>query len=203
MNERPILFSGPMVRAILEGRKAQTRRVVKPQPRWEEDPCLCCDGVWRGRYRDFVDDGRDWDVFVDEIGPCPFGQPGDLLWVREKHSFREDGDRIEEMRPVWYWADGNPEFGNWSRPCPSIHMPKPAARIWLWVTGVRVERLQSITPADARAEGHPSRGLGQEIDDDAACDWFADTWDAIYAKRGHGWDANPWVWVVSFAREIT
>jgi len=184
MKERPILFSGPMVRAILEGRKTQTRRVVKPQP-----GC----------------DPRD-DEHLD-MGRCPYGQPGDRLWVRE--AWHTDERDLEYARakhedamsdsPIYYRAD--PENDNagctWR---PSIHMPRWASRITLEITRVRVERLQEISEKDAIAEGadpylhpvHPGREGLRHVDG------FRSLWESI---NGPGsWDANPWVWVIEFKR---
>jgi hypothetical protein len=169
VRERPILFSGAMVRAILDGSKTQTRRVVK--------------------YRDYAED--DSQVHATE---CPYGQPGDRLWVRETWSV-PPGDEVEPGARLLYRADPADD-AQWSpaplfRWRPSIHMPRWASRLSLDLTGVRVEPVQDISEADAIAEGrnllvaHPG--------------YFPDTWDAINAARGYGWDANPWVWVLEFA----
>lgn len=177
MKERPILFSGAMVRALLDGTKTQTRRMVKPQPRILAGELLC----WK-------DDALTDDQMAEL---CPYGQPGDRLWVREAWMDLRGVDGA--VGPCMYRATfGNaPDGGKWR---PSIHMPRWASRITLEVTGMRVERLQDISEADARAEG-VSR---------AQCpDWHATTdfraiWESI---NGPGsWDANPWVWVVEFKR---
>lgn len=188
MTERPILFSAPMVRAILAGTKTQTRRVAK--------------GVVALHERT----GEPL-AHLDSTGPriaCPFGKPGDRLWVRETfaHIYR-DNTQPEERRDddVAYKADhqGLDEYayGTWK---PSIHMPRWASRIDLLIIGVRVERLQDISIADAMAEGvvecNPSlRGLG------SCMEWryaYEDLWTQI---NGPGsWDLNPWVWVVEFKR---
>jgi hypothetical protein len=160
MTERPILFSAPMVRAILAGQKTQTRRVVKPQPGWIT---LNKKGFAAGRLAEDVPSVIVWSQPESEGSPskqiaCPYGQPGDRLWVREAFS----GDHSQEANPpalwsrstpFWYWADGNPERGDWTKPRPSIHMPRWASRIALEITGVRVERLQAISEVDATAEG--------------------------------------------------
>lgn len=168
MADRPILFSAPMVRAMLAGTKTQTRRVAKPK--------------------------RSIEPMTDE---CPYGQPGDLLWVRETWAWY---GCERDPREVLYRADTSnlPEsHGRWR---PSIHMPRWASRITLRVTGVRVERLQDITEVDAIAEGaqpfrlpcHPQRETLRHVDG------FALLWESI---NGAGsWDANPWVWVVEFER---
>ncbi len=188
MTERPILFNAPMVRAVLEGRKTQTRRVVKPQPRDAQRIEECAGGGWM--------------VDREQIN-FPYA-PGMRLWVRESFSGPHRVDHLPPSLwpvnpPLWYWADGNPSSGDWTRPRPSIHMPRWASRILLEVTAVRVERLQDISEADAMAEGvgwsdyqdqHGERMEPREA--------FAALWEQI---NGPGsWDANPWVWVVEFRR---
>jgi hypothetical protein len=171
-NEKPILFSAPMVRAILEGRKTMTRRVVKPQPESDQD-----------------------DGHAGLIQDCPYGQPGDRLWVRE--TFSTDGCACYEpcfCPSVWYKADDLSEDKELQpKWCPSIFMPRWASRIILEVTGVRVERLQEITNAGALAEGIEPSGVPRTYVGD-----FAALWDSLNAKRGYGWDTNPWVWVIGF-----
>ena len=213
--EHPILFSGAMVRAILDGRKTQTRRVVKPQP----------DEVFE-RSGDVL---LAWGEEARSVSvQCPYGAPGDLLWVRETHAYIwpapvDNGmvydDEHPEGRPirrdeceVEYRADtgnaypgdwppedarGNSEAPKWS---PSIFMPRWASRLTLRVTDVRVERLQSISEADAEAEGAEPILVPPDGGSCPFCEGFRRLWDSINAKRGHGWDTNPWVWVVSFER---
>jgi len=178
MKERPILFSGPMVREILEGRKIQTRRVVSKQVLSEFHPSSMSFETW-----------------------CPYGKPGDRLWVRETWQFTgtelnvEPGYVYRATDPDWSEMEG----WKWR---PSIFMPRDASRILLEVTGVRVERVQEITEDDARAEGcqgepeYTSKG-GQGWVYDFE---FQKLWDSINAKRGYSWESNPWVWVVSFRR---
>lgn len=196
MKERPILFSGAMVRAILDGRKTMTRRVVKPCPIFMDTgiPPLF-DGV------DFADDVR--------VHHCPYGQAGDRLWVREKWW----NSRGDDSMPTYYAAD---QFqwnandwqchdGPWR---PSIHMPRWASRIVLEVVSVRVERLRDISEDDAVLEGieptliyeavHPC-GAPAELYSNRV-DEFNLLWDSINAKRGFGWLENPWVWVIEFRR---
>lgn len=180
--ERPILFSAPMVRAILEGRKTQTRRIVKHQPL-----------PWVGP------DPPGWPP------PCPYGQLGDRLWVRETWAQPTSLD----PGPTFYRADypscvprqfENVPPAEAVRWRPSIHMPRWASRITLDVTGVRIERLQDISEADAMAEGvvetHAHlRDLGPCME---WCYAFEDLWTRI---NGAGsWNANPWVWVIEFKR---
>jgi hypothetical protein len=184
MKERPILFTGPMVRAILEGRKTQTRRVVKPQPR--EAPILGYPGlVWKNKHWAINDTPR----FVN-----PYGQPGDRLWVRETWSRDDQGK-------VWYRADGEDggaAYGGVDLPGgatfypgawkPSIHMPRWASRILLEIVSVRVERVQEISEDGTKPEGF-----------DLLSD-FINTWNRLNAARGFGWDKNPWVWCIEFKR---
>lgn len=163
MNERPILFSAPMVRAILDGRKTVTRRIVKPVG--NDDAFVLLDhGKWFWPYRS--DDGESSITADGNETPhsCPYGQPGDRLWVREAFSgphCMDASDGCKAVPPskwgdcsrIWYWADGNPTEGDWTRPRPSIHMPRWASRITLEIVSVRVERLQDISYEDALAEG--------------------------------------------------
>lgn len=211
--ERPILFSGPMVRAILDGRKTQTRRVVKPQPA----PNAPHDGGTTWAYR--PSDGRHVPygtvghlTVAEKMGLiCPYGQPGDRLWVRETWAvdYVHDGVRPASIRPtcsVIYRASedmpGVARSGRRGKWRPSIHMPRWASRLTLAVTGVRVERLQAITQADALTEGTvDTRGAwGPLSDTDRAGPRgaFEALWNSI---NGPGaWDTNPWVWVVEFRR---
>ena len=205
MKERPILFSGEMVRAILDGRKTQTRRVVK--------------GIKPNESIGRV--GDVWEVASHIPGVdgepqyhlnCPYGAVGDRLWVREAwsglHAFRDTppserksfvGDGVPYLHDeVWYWADGDPEFGDWEPPRPSIHMPRWGSRIDLEITEVRVERLQDISEEDAKAEGCNSYPETDTYGGSDAGDEFRSLWNSINADRGFCWDANPWVWVVSF-----
>lgn len=208
---RPILFSGPMVRAILGGHKTMTRRVVKPQPEvgsysaidHEGVPWWCWDdGRGRNAVSYYWEDGKEHAIPAYR---CPFGVPGDRLWVRETWA----GD---DLCGVVYRTDhpdavlkfGDLDDGEQSLRCwrPSIHMPRWASRITLEVTDVRVERLQDMDHCDAEAEG--IRGTSFRVFDDGplavilARDVFATLWDSLNAKRGYGWAFNPWVWVVEF-----
>lgn len=217
-DEHPILMNGEMVRAILEGRKTQTRRPVK----------LC--HVDR---RLFDYGGHAAEIFVTmesahfdtdynggqhflagPLVPCPsdppccdgyrhkvcltspFGKPGDRLWVREAFAGNPDGDRpyIGDASDTIYRADysGPYESPFWS---PSIHMPRTACRLVLRVEWVRVERVQDISDEDAEAEGVEVLAYS----DVWASEVFAGMWDAIYGARGLGWQANPWVWVCGFS----
>lgn len=218
MNEKPILFSSSMVRAILDGRKSMTRRVAKVPDGFE--PKLGTDGLW------YIVGNLGWDGALSL--PCPYGRVGDRLWVRENWS--PDHAAFYPNFPVVYQAEGydprevssrgkvlpfaiSPEESTnrkfpfrWR---PSIHMPRRVCRIVLEIADVRVERLQTITEEDAIAEGVTSE-LEQLLYDDgspsrdyeeiSARDSFQRLWDSLNAKRGFGWDVNPWVWVISFER---
>ena len=167
MKERPIIMSTSMVSAILEGRKTMTRRVCQGQRELS-------------------------NVYDFQLDRCPYGVPGDRLWVREtwRNSSHYDGTPC-----VCYKADnmcqcGKPAKVGVDAPYvtwrPSIHMYKSWARIWLEIIAVRVERLQEITETDAMAEGLQG--------------YFRAYWDSLNAKRGYPWESNPWVWVISFKR---
>lgn len=204
MKERPILFSGPMVRAILEGRKTQTRRVMKPQPTLKGSQW-----VWRD-YQWMADKQHPMDVITGgSLAPCPYGKNGDRLWVRETWWHDDDGlfyraDQSEDS-PWLEASQHRPSSGSKWGWRPSIHMPRAASRITLGITGVRVERLQRISEADARAEGVTIEGrhsvgycTGEHLPPSIRA--FRDLWDGLNAAPGHGWNANPWVWVVQFRR---
>jgi hypothetical protein len=200
VKERPILMSAPMVRACLDGPKTQTRRIVK-LPRGaqiENDAPEWANFGDRPLWWPWIEDSEDGDGFL----PCPYGQPGDRLWVRETWAHVP----TEEGMGYIYRADGESAFdciregwdftGPWK---PSIFCPRAASRITLEITGVRVERLLDITADDCRAEGHPQRAeLSQEAQDDAARDWYMDLWISLNGKASC--DANPWVWVIEFKR---
>lgn len=198
--ERPILFSGVMVRAILDGRKTQTRRVMSERHRYH-----------------FIDDCGD-------LALCPYGQPGDRMWVRESFwgcdapgygdipcvvyddEWHGKGYQPAEVRP---WA---PKFGR----IPSIHMPRNCSRITLEVTGVRVERLNDCSEEDALAEGVFKPGPSGNLPIGPCVQRVSDGNEIVYCQRGMAtaeyrelwdqingagaWAANPWVWVVEFRK---
>lgn len=214
--ETPILFSAPMVKAILEGRKTQTRRIIKPQPlEWIET----YDGKLPAK---LSNDGNDTLEAIE----CPYGKAGDRLWVREtwacvtgnmEHPKPHSSDSIL----ILYRADqGEPEkliseIKGWK---PSIHMPRAYSRLTLEITGVRVERLQDISEEDAKAEGCITEKVRSGFDGsiidvpkeiphesgkglvgwDNCRDWFADLWESINGPES--WEANPFVWVVEFKK---
>lgn len=225
--ERPILMSGPMVQAILDGRKTQTRRVVKPP----------CGTDWYdelgGKEKGFIaeTDGPGW-WHIEEI-ECPYGVVGGRLWVRESFAYHAkelaSGGRSKRIaymadgQCVGCGGDGNggwmqihhgwvtgiadlEQRGQWVGRSlygpfrPSIHMPRWACRLVIEITDVRVERLQVITPEDCFAEGlsDPDGKIGWSPSS-APAD-FAATWDVLNAKRGFSWQSNPWVWAISFRR---
>lgn len=222
---RPILFSAPMVRAILASTKTQTRRVVKPQPYIDGQGNFCWNGSNFGQ--DF--NGPHIQAIASPIPSsktkrvhCPYGKPGDRLWVREtwQHSNFPLGP-YDESCTVFYRADylddphgpdgeKSPE-GKYRHWAPSIHMPRWASRILLEITGVRVERLQDISAIDAKKEGiegqfddGPWRNYQRdgfwfpEGKDTAPTLSYCSLWESI---NGPGsWDANPWVWAIEFRR---
>lgn len=193
--EHPILFSTPMVQALIAGRKTQTRRIVNPQP---DDS-----GLWNDdtNPRSLQSDLKGWNGTVDATGEskefkCRYGQPGDLLWVRESSAITYSTGPSRK-RTVWYKAD-NGEIPNnvsfkWKR---SIHMPKGAARIWLKVFNVKVQRLQDISEADAIAEGAQPCTLHSQTGNYTHKYGFQKLWEKINGVES--WQANPWVWVIEF-----
>lgn len=234
VRERPILFQGAMVRAILAGTKTQTRRAIKytarrpidflggggkDGPDWNDPSCWGYETSEGGEWVVLRRDNRDPETYAL---PCPYGRPGDRLWVREAF-MHEPADYCWEAsvsipsRPAStvYRADyPNSQPGEgWK---PSIHMPRNLSRIDLEITEVRVERLQAITDADAVAEGvEDTAQLGACFVDESVRTWrdytdperlacksaavsYRTLWERI---NGPGsWDANPWVWAVSFKR---
>jgi hypothetical protein len=213
MKERPILFSGAMVRALLDGSKTQTQRVVKPQPEVSAQGSLM--GEWLRKPLDGLILPKLQDITIH----CPYGMPGDRLYVREtwQHSNHPFGP-YEPDCDVFYRADylDDPLGADLERSAdgirrqwrPSIHMPRAASRITLEVAGVRVERLQGVSEADAIAEGiylFPGEGGGYKVERgeqeyDTAREDYRNLWDSLNAERGYGWDANPYVWVVEFKK---
>ncbi len=195
--EKPILFSAPMVRAILEGRKTQTRRVIKSY-QIDGDTDWHYAKISSGQIAAWRED-QPILPYHGIVNHCPYGQPHDRLWVRE--TWRERDGRIEYRADNCY--DGPPdgsadaESQNWR---PSIFMPRAHSRLTPEVTSVRVERLQDITHHDALAEGviDQELGAGDLIDGSYAVTNFAFLWDQINGTR-RPWHSNPWVWVISFA----
>lgn len=227
--ERPILFSAPMVRAILDGRKTQTRRVVKCEcngrhldrllgewplssPPFQVTQEHLDDGFLRGcrgghdpAVGDWVEQYQtDVDDYATSLIRCPYGKPGDRLWVRETWAPVSTFDPSPETGAFYradyvddpHGPDGekSPEgrYRTWK---PSIHMPRWASRIDLEITGVRVERLQDISEADAVAEGSQCAGVPAALTNRGA---FSRLWQSINGPDS--WAANPWVWVIEFQR---
>ncbi|QAA74173.1 ASCH domain-containing protein [Klebsiella variicola] len=219
MTERGMIFNADMVRAILDGRKTQTRRIMKLQPKPS-----------KSRPGDFWFSSKKLEsmVHVSDLAPgnspiadyhlfiqehcCPFGAVGDRIWVRE--TWAEAGASAPDLKlyranypehvPSIYENVPPAEEIRWT---PSIHMPRTASRILLEITGVRVERLNAISEEDARAEGIIDGGClncgepepcGCANPEPDATDAFAYLWQSIYGQEN--WNANPWVWVIEFKR---
>ena len=181
---KPIIFSTPMVRAILDGRKTQTRRVIKingcPITSPKESLELTKEGLI---YHSFCSMSGYYKLLC---------QPGDILWVRETWSKDENGEYVYRANYGTTEDDSfPPSMFKWR---PSIHMPREAARIFLRATNVRVERVQDITAHDAIREGMESEIPFDTVDE------FKELWNNLNAKRGYGWDTNPWVWVYEFEK---
>ena len=207
---KPIIFSTPMVQAILDGRKTQTRRIVKANivDRFVLDDS----GNILGSYTEGMPE------VYPTIDDAPY-QLGDILWVREawmesdgKYYYRADlGDYLDKCETISGGYPADCRFypgcdGCMRRPTkikyrPSIHMPREAARIFLRVKNVRVERLQDISPKDCYAEGIIYVPIGEKWAEDGwAVAKYAHLWNKINEKRGYGWDTNPWVWVYEFEK---
>lgn len=215
LKEKPILFSAPMVRAILDGRKTQTRRVLSPYPphylRRDREFRHVTGDIWGSFPK-----SSNVSLKQDTIR-CAFGEVGDQLWVRE--TFRILGP---DMTPIAAYRascaddsiDYSGKFGTYQikieKWTPSIHMPRWASRIDLEITNIRIEQLQDISEGDAKAEGveidtgpcdHRYRSC-----DDVGCfgptykSSFLQLWEGLNARRGFSWDTNPWVWVIDFRR---
>lgn len=188
---KPILFNTEMVRAILQNSKTMTRRVVKPQPPMPY--CHEADGEWFWTSKDTDDDMMDWWPSYEK-GLYPPYSPGDILYVREMWAKDPFGDGY--IFPTEIGGAGQ----KW---CPSIHMPREAARIFLRVTGVRGERLQSITMSDIQSEGVVPNNVNGGTWQQWQLAYMKPVWDSTIkpADRAlYGWEANPWVWVIEFER---
>jgi hypothetical protein len=208
MKTTPMLFSGPMVRALLEGRKTQTRRVINPQPPSDDNGTPYGGRILGPEMYSPVKidqqgneyDGAEIYGVYDEDGEwgvkCPYGQPGDWLWVREAFS---TWDNVDGESGVDYRATPtcNVIDRGWR---PSIFMPRWANRLTLEITDIRVERVQKISREDVIAEGLFPFGIGRNSEQgrQAAHEAFSYLWDRLNFKRGHGWDKNPWVWALTF-----
>ena len=219
--ERPILFSAPMVRAILDGRKTVTRRPVKGCQIPVEDASVAAGERHRWMAIAQRDPRYGFGVFgateaecakeLEEFAPCPYGRRGERLWVREAWAADAQVDSIaprdlSQGEPILYPADGAIRQTGCSmitqgRGRPSIHMPRWASRILLEITHVRVERLQDISRSDIRAEGLqcPPELASDDVSPNYR-DWYPAAWKELWNSTGGDWDANPWVWVVEFKR---
>lgn len=204
--QKPILMSAESVRAILDGVKTQTRRVIKPQPEWRRN---MFDGTYAWTYKTVNSHQDGWRANLLVYAPY---QPGAVLWVRETWAALSPHDERAPLEEciIEYKADtgapypgnwpadearGNPDAPKWRSP---IHMRKWMARLWLEVTDVRVQRLQDITPGDIIDEGFqtateavlrmPEPGV------------FVREWNELNAKRGYSWESDPWVWAYTFKK---
>ncbi len=186
MKERPILFNGEMVRAILAGRKTQTRRVVRKQFSLD-DAGACIDDAIRCPYG--MRGARSWDEPVCHLADSKF-VVGRRLWVRETWAVNPYTPEVRYRATDELWTDAGPL--GWR---PSIHMPRAECRILLEVVSVRVEKLNDISRGDAMAEGCPFPNMAAGDD---PRQWYSALWDQI--NGADSWEANPWVWVVEFKR---
>jgi len=257
MKERPILFNAEMVRAILDGRKTQTRRIVRfaSKPNNNTDGFMLCiphQGAprhWQNKFGLMYESvhAMSADKPLYDFTACPYGDIGDRLWVRETHCWADElhvGYTREPAITIGYKADLSAKemgvsldtaYWNWDmvKWRPSIHMPRWVSRINLEVMDVRVERVQEISEEDAIAEGVSKLfdewviGMTKPLDEygyrnylwhgqgditskqidswehqysgyDTAAGSFSSLWEKINARRGYGWDSNPFVWVVDF-----
>ncbi|HHG1645059.1 TPA: morphogenetic protein [Klebsiella pneumoniae] len=224
MKERGMIFNGEMVRAILDGRKTQTRRVMKVQPESNQlGLLLITDSTKRSDISKYhwAESNATGNHVRSKLFSCPFGAVGDRIWVRETWS--SDFANYYPNDRVWYAADNNRQLdievvdgvrGIYSpesdvhvpfRWQPSIHMPRWASRILLEITDVRVERLNAISQEDAQSEGLELTGWRPTYSDPDSggevmtpYDNFAELWSSIYGDES--WQANPWVWVIEFKR---
>jgi hypothetical protein len=194
MKETPILFSTKMVKAILDNRKTQTRRVITRPEQWMIE--------FNGESHTVE---NKYGESVNLLTLCPYGQTGDLLWVRERFYVQPELWEVSrDSQPIHYHADGNTECLEDYISKPSIHMPKWAARIWLEITNVGIQRVQDITGSDAKAEGigEPYACRSESGYNFEMRYQFRKFWNSINEKRGYGWDSNPFVWVIEFRRKM-
>ncbi|MEA4757103.1 hypothetical protein VBQ76_18215 [Klebsiella pneumoniae] len=214
MKERGMIFNGEMVRAILDGRKTQTRRIMAPQPADDIERCIFPNpGAigWKSSLRH--KHGSTTAHF------CPHGKPGDRIWVREAFRVHSRATDVATLvykaseRNSWTEQTNRVPVSVCNKPAtpekwtPSLHMPRWASRLLLEITDVRVERLNAISEEDARAEGIIDGGClncgepepcGCANPEPDATDAFAYLWQSIYGSDS--WNANPWVWVIEFKR---
>lgn len=224
MKEHPIIFSGEMVRAILEGRKTQTRWVIKPPPEIKirdigED---CSELIWSDKKHCLnIGGGLSQEQLLRKIANdyCPYGKIGDRLWVREAwwkappitiKMLREGADTWSKVYYAVEEEESDLEKWGW-RKMPSIHMPRWASRLTLEIINISIERVQEINEKDAGEEGiEIIKGMAGDFYRDyshinarafkSPILSFCSLWNSINAKHGFGWDTNPWVWVIEFKR---
>ena len=193
MKERPILFNAPMVREVLAGTKTQTRRIGKTQcAEWTELAVEYSIHAKKGKVAVATHLAYPNGSARHGICECPYGIPGDRLWVRESFARVPTACGSEDIVFAADYQDGSDRAAG-VRYTPSIHMPRAVSRITLEITGVRVERLQDISRGDAMAEGCPFPNMAQGPD---PRDWYAELWGAINGPDS--WAENPWAWVVEF-----
>lgn len=206
MKERPIMFKAEMVRAILDGRKTQTRRPVNIEKMCGKLETHASRGKWRMRDGLWSSSAGDWNVW-SAPKPCPYGVPGDRLWVKETLQrfdrapatiqyaatmspmvANQNTESDAAGRALWLWGDRKKHS--------AMFMPRWASRITLEIVSVRVERVNEITDLGAQCEGvrSPLRMVGAHRAE------FGRLWDTLYANTPSAWAANPWVWVVEFKR---
>lgn len=220
MKERPVLFSGEMVRAILDNHKTQTRRVIKPQPMINFTDKYSVEIEWLGvltrRSGGLSFSAQELlDYFWEDICNqrltnevlCPYGRRGDRLWVRETFCYYHSIKDEHGNQKIAYRADIDPKYHKNFTWKPSIHMPRKASRIFLEVTDIRIERLQDISEEDAIAEGIEKNPVQFDTWLDypagsSAAGWrnpkhsFQSLWQSI--NGNDSWELNPWVWVIEF-----
>jgi len=193
MKEKPILFSTPMVKAILSGKKTQTRRVIKPQPD-KDDPCIgytTIEGFQTAP--DLYEEIWAQTEEGESVQLKPRYEKGDILWVRETFTDTNQGGYIYKADPMFDGCGPGDISWKWKSP---RYMPRKAARIFLKVKSIRIEQLQEMSNMDARSEGvNPYHyGVGGE----SYIKPFAELWNSLNSKRGFSWESNPYVWVIKF-----
>lgn len=202
---KPIIFSAPMIQALLAGTKTQTRRAMKSQP----EHCISLSELHRTYPASYPNHWAEAGASIVQLRDgeapyweCPYGTVGDLIWVRESWAADSQVDsvpprQLSKGEPIFYPADGSVRETGCSmiapgKSRPSIHMPRWASRLTLRITDVRVQRLQGISGADAVDEG----ALSRLPDNGIAQSQFQDMWASIYGPDS--WHTNPWVWAISF-----
>lgn len=192
MKERPILFSTEMINAILDGRKTQTRRIVKPQP--GKSYCTKCGEIIEICECEFDGDekaNKHTKTITVENAKNKFGVTGDILWVRESwnsiygnYFYKADQTKFDKEHTTWR---------------PSIHMPREACRIKLRITDIEISKVQNIGTFDLLREGMTTklRDYAAELD---LYNQFSQLWDKLNKQRGYSWESNPFVWVISFEK---